>query len=160
MNIHFLKKGSLNLLQLPSLVIPPIYRYIGVKVGWKTNCEFLGYPKTYEYPKKFIKVIKTNEIYLGSIDMSKNAIELGDMPYRCYRSNWWVCLYNIRSTVCPLYNHIAIKNIDGSIAYKLKELGESLRHLLDTAQIRSTSYDWDYTISFEENCRNILNGED
>lgn len=162
MNVHFLKKGSLKLLHFSNYCnIHPLYRHINIRMGSKPKCDVLVYPKNYEYPKKFIEVIKDNEIYLGSIHKDKPSIDLENKKYGCFRPIYGIAyLYNIRSLVYPNYNHITIKGIDDSIICKLKSLGESLNDLLDTAHLRSISYDWDYTLSFEENCKIILIGED
>lgn len=157
MNVHFLKRNSLRLLNIDyNRKMPDLYIVAGIRRTWGRNCDVLGVPKNLEYPKNFLEVISNNEIYKGSLDDTRpSAIyqpEDGAMIYKdIYIGYIGKFLYNMQIVYDNNNNsRTAIRKIEDTVADRLLNLK------IHKVFTKGWNYEWDYSLSFEENYDKML----
>lgn len=154
MNVHFLKVGSLKLLKMGyNHIMPDLYVTTKIRRSWKNNCDVLGIPKNLEYPKNFIEVISSNEVYKGNITTSRPELFKSEDRIIIFKySHIGKFLYDLRI----IYNdngRVAITNVEDTVADQL--LNAKVYNIFTQGR-GYYGYEWDYILPFEKNYAKII----
>lgn len=146
MIVHIFKLGTFKKFKM-DYRLPPAYKDAGIRRGHNPYVEILICPEDLEYPVELKKAIEEYEIYRGRLKYYDSHRVKFINDYQI-----WVDYFFLHDIEYSL--QVIISGIEDTVIEKIRELPNVDIFLRN---IRS-SYSWNYTLTFEENIKIIIEG--